>query len=305
MKSPTFSIVVPVYNVEQYLEKGVNSILSQTYHDFEMILVDDGSTDSSGHLCDRFAQKDQRIKVIHKSNAGVSAARNTGIEQAGGEYICFIDSDDWIENNYLQRIDEEIDDFDILFFGSVWHYEDGTSRSLCFHQSEYRNDVHEAIFHLLENNIDINYFGFTWNKVFRKDIIERYHLRFMENLAISEDEVFTLAYCNHIQSLKIIDSSLYHYLWKSQGLTHKKRKSKEWLLLADSFQKLLDGIENKDLIHYYKYRIANIYNVAAWSSGNPFSFINGEMRMLNYCFSKHVSIPIKSIGRELINKMIR
>ena len=305
MQSPTFSIVVPVYNVEQYLEKGVNSILSQTFPDFELILVDDGSKDSSGEICDRLALADKRIKVIHKSNAGVSAARNTGIEHAKGKYICFIDSDDWIENDYLQKVNDNINDFDILFFGSVWHYEDGTSRSLCFHQSEYKKDVHEAIFHLLENNIDINYFGFTWNKVFRKDIIERFHIHFMENLAISEDEVFTLAYCNHIQSLKIIESPLYHYLWKSQGLTHKKRKSNEWLLLADSFLRLLDGIGNQDLIHYYKTRIANIYNVAAWASSNPFSFIKGEVKMLNYCLSNHISLPVKSIGREIIKKIIR
>lgn len=305
MQSPTFSIVVPIYNVEQYLEKGVNSILAQTYPDFELILVDDGSKDSSGEICDRLALADKRIKVIHKSNAGVSAARNTGIEHAKGKYICFIDSDDWIEHDYLQKVNDNISDFDILFFGSVWHYGDGTSRSLCFHQSEYKKDVHEAIFHLLENDIQTNYFGFTWNKVFRRDIIERFHIRFMENLAISEDEVFTLAYCNHIQSLKIIEAPLYHYLWKSQGLTHKSRKCNEWLLLAVSFLRLLDGIGNQDLIHYYKTRIANIYNVAAWSSSNPFSFMKGEVNMIIYCLRNHISLPVKSIGREIIKKIIK
>lgn len=117
----------------------------------------DGSKDSSGEICDRFAQKDSRVKVIHKPNAGVSAARNTGIDIATGQFICFIDSDDWIESEYLQKIVDEIYDFDILFFGSVWHYEDGCSRSLSLQNSEYKKDIYTGIFHLLENDIDINY----------------------------------------------------------------------------------------------------------------------------------------------------
>ena len=129
MENQTFSIIVPVYNVEQYLENCINSVLNQSYRNFQLILVDDGSKDSSGEICDRFAQKDSRVKVMHKQNAGVSGARNTGIEIATGQFICFIDSDDWIESDYLQKIVDEIYDFDILFFGSVWHYEYGRN---CF-----------------------------------------------------------------------------------------------------------------------------------------------------------------------------
>lgn len=302
MESPIFSIIVPIYNVESYLDKCIQSVLSQTYQDFELILVDDGSKDSSGMICDRFAQQDARIKVIHKQNAGVSVARNVGIEQAGGEYVCFIDSDDWIENDYLQKVNDNISDFDILFFGSVWHYEDGSSRSLSIQAGQYRESTQDAISSLLVNDIDINYFGFTWNKIFRRDIIERCHIRFVEGLAISEDEVFTLAYCNHIRSLKIIEAPLYHYLWKSQGLTHKKRRSKEWLLLADSFLELISGIKSKELAQHYKSRIAYIYNMAAWSTENPFSLLRGELKMMKYCRNNHISLPIKSIGRELINK---
>lgn len=114
MENQTFSIIVPVYNVEQYLENCINSVLNQSFRNFQLILVDDGSKDSSGEICDRFAQKDSRVKVIHKPNAGVSAARNTGIDIATGQFICFIDSDDWIESEYLQKIVDEIYDFDTL-----------------------------------------------------------------------------------------------------------------------------------------------------------------------------------------------
>jgi len=304
MENQTFSIIVPVYDVEQYLENCINSVLNQSFRNFQLILVDDGSKDSSGEICDRFAQKDSRVKVIHKPNAGVSAARNTGIDIATGQFICFIDSDDWIESEYLQKIVDEIYDFDILFFGSVWHYEDGCSRSLSLQNSEYKKDIYTGIFHLLENDIDINYFGFTWNKVFRRDIIEQYRIRFIENLAISEDEVFTLNYCNHIKSLKIIDVPLYHYLWKSQGLTHKKRQNEEWILLAYHFLKLAKEIQNNELSLYYKNRVAGIFNNAAWSCTNPLGLMKGELRMTKYCIKNHVPLPVKSIGREFLNKII-
>ena len=145
MNSPKISIIVPVYNVEQYLENCINSVLNQSFRNFQLILVDDGSKDSSGEICDRFVLKDSRVKVIHKPNAGVSAARNAGIDIATGQFICFIDSDDWIESEYLQKIVDEIYDFDILFFGSVWHYEDGCSRSLSFQNSEYKKDIYTGI----------------------------------------------------------------------------------------------------------------------------------------------------------------
>ena len=104
MENQTFSIIVPVYNVEQYLENCINSVLNQSFRNFQLILVDDGSKDSSGEICDRFAQKDRRVKVIHKPNAGVSAARNTGIDIAAGQFICFIDSDDWIESDFVIKV---------------------------------------------------------------------------------------------------------------------------------------------------------------------------------------------------------
>ena len=112
MKYKLVSIIVPVYNVEQYLRRCIESILSQTYHNFELILVDDGSTDSSGAICDEYALADERIHVIHKPNGGVSSARNAGIDTAKGEYILFVDSDDRVEpqhiSNMIPSADEDL-----------------------------------------------------------------------------------------------------------------------------------------------------------------------------------------------------
>ena len=101
MKSPTISVIVPVYNAEKTLRRCVDSILAQTFEDFELILINDGSKDQSGDICDEYAAKDSRVKTIHKTNGGVSSARNAGLRIAQGEYIAFIDSDDYIDNDYL------------------------------------------------------------------------------------------------------------------------------------------------------------------------------------------------------------
>ena len=104
-----FAVIVPVYNVEQYLEKCILSILNQSYRDFELILIDDGSTDRSGEICDVYCSKDSRIKVIHQNNSGLSNARNKGIREATSDYLVFVDSDDWIDSNSLEAFDEIIE----------------------------------------------------------------------------------------------------------------------------------------------------------------------------------------------------
>ncbi|HDV0860284.1 TPA: glycosyltransferase, partial [Enterococcus faecalis] len=122
---PKISIIVPVYNVEKYLEKCVRSILAQTFTDFELILVDDGSPDSSGAMCDQFAEQDQRVKVIHKENGGLSDARNAGIEIATGEYLGFVDSDDYIADDMYELLYTNIvkEDADLSICGIYDVYE--------------------------------------------------------------------------------------------------------------------------------------------------------------------------------------
>ena len=301
--APTFSFVVPVYNVEQYLGKCIESVLGQTYSDFELILVDDGSTDSSGKICDSYREKDNRILVIHKKNAGVSAARNVGIEQARGEYICFIDSDDWIESNYLSEIKAEIADFDILFFGCFLRYEDGMASSICPPAVECRTDIGNVISYLFQNDMHVNYFGYPWNSIYRRDIIDQFEIRFSETLSFCEDEVFNLAYCNHARSLKIITPLLYNYRLKEQGLTHMKKTPEVWYLLADGFLQLLDDIKSQTLVIGYKKRIAGYYNLAAWASNNPFVWIKWEWRMLCYCRKNQLPLPKKEILKGGLNKM--
>ena len=114
MNNPKISVIVPVYNAEKYLHRCIDSILNQTFPDFELLLIDDGSKDQSGEICDEYAKKDSRVKVFHKENGGVSSARNVGIDNAVGEYICFCDSDDWVEKTWLLSFFERMCDNDML-----------------------------------------------------------------------------------------------------------------------------------------------------------------------------------------------
>ena len=124
MNNPAISIIIPVYNAENYLRRCIDSVLSQSFTDFELILVDDGSKDKSPQICDEYASQDTRVRVIHKANGGVSAARNDGLDIAKGEYITFIDSDDWVERDYLSTL-SNYRDYDIVFFSHRLIYEDG------------------------------------------------------------------------------------------------------------------------------------------------------------------------------------
>ena len=169
-KLPLISVIVPVYNVEKYLNRCVNSIANQTYKNLEIILVDDGATDSSGKLCDQLASQDERIKVIHKMNGGLSDARNVGLSNANGEYICFIDSDDWIEKNYVQYLYELMLDNSCEIAGCSYRKcEDICKESesaISYESKVYGKE--EAMSLLIDNLIQ----QVVWNKLYKKSLIE-------------------------------------------------------------------------------------------------------------------------------------
>ena len=120
MQTPKISVIIPVYNVELYLPKCIDSILCQTYTDFELLLIDDGSSDASGKICDMYKENDNRIRVCHKKNEGVSKARNLALNNALGEFVIFVDSDDWIEPNTFELVLNQLENFDIFFFTLIF-----------------------------------------------------------------------------------------------------------------------------------------------------------------------------------------
>ena len=202
------SIIIPVYNVEQYLQECLDSILSQTYSDFEVILVDDGSPDNSGMICDEYARKNDRIRVIHQKNSGVSAARNKGLDNAKGEWVTFVDSDDWLNSDFLASF-QLSDDIDISVTG------------LCYMRCPERLEIRtwkfeEKIISLSKDFADIANnnlleFGTVCCKAYKRQIIEAYKIRFDTSFSYHEDHLFFLQYLQHIDKVYLHRAISYNY----------------------------------------------------------------------------------------------
>ena len=179
------SIIVPVYNTEKYLDRCIQSILSQTYTDFELLLINDGSTDSSGAICDKYAEQDSRVRVFHKENGGVSSARNVGLDNAKGEWVTFCDSDDWVENCWLDTFVDNSENTDLVVqgFNNV-----GLYNLYEFPLTSFSGDVKEALHLLFENKV----VGYTFIKLFKRKFLEKYNIKFNETIKFREDEDFLL-----------------------------------------------------------------------------------------------------------------
>lgn len=201
-KKPLISVIVPVYNVENYLHKCVDSILAQTLNDFELILVDDGSPDNCGDICDEYAKKDGRVRVIHKQNGGVSSARNAGIELAKGEWLCFVDGDDVIETDYLSNFMISIDRVDLYLQGYKEVSQNGDV--ICIHNFHSSNNMEQSdILVEAEREYIINSPCF---KLFRTSIVKEKNLLFDVNTSYGEDHLFTYSYLQFADYLKQYNS---------------------------------------------------------------------------------------------------
>jgi glycosyltransferase involved in cell wall biosynthesis len=228
------SIIIPVYNAEPYLKACLDSIEGNSCADWECILVDDGSTDNSPSICNLYSAKDNRFKVSHITNGGPSKARNVGLDIAQGEYISFIDSDDWVDENYVDLALSSITDADVLFFGLKKVAPNGKIQ-VCAPQSGFASN--QVSIELLLNSLLVNtercaYFGFSVNKVFKRQIIDFSSIRFNENIRIREDELFTIRYCANIQSCKVIHAAPYNYRIINDSLSHSLKTFANYATIA-------------------------------------------------------------------------
>lgn len=219
---PLVSIIVPIYKAERSIHRCLDSILNQSYTNYELILVDDGSPDNSGAICDNYADKDNRIKVIHKSNGGVSTARNTGIDHSCGKWIVFVDSDDYLGDGFL--IDPSNFKEDLL----IQNYEVfGFINNLHIFNKKIISET--EIKHHIEGNVHKQIFRVPWSKYFKASIIKDNNIRYQTNVNIGEDTLFVLDYLQYTKSINYIASSMYMYESDSNhdryGLPAKKALS--------------------------------------------------------------------------------
>ena len=222
---PQISVIVPIYKAEAYLRRCVDSILAQTFTDFELILVDDGSPDGCPGICDDYREKDARVRVIHKKNGGVSAARNDGIEAAEGEWITFVDADDEIFPNYLETLTKcSSSDMPICSFirakGEEYYYHIIDECVVDFTNcSDYNKSV---LFKMCKYLL---LYG-PYNRLFRKSIIDKFDLKFDLNMSYGEDLCFVFTYLNYCENISYTPKALYIYYNNEDSLVHNVKSDK-------------------------------------------------------------------------------
>lgn len=266
--TPKISIIVPVYNKEKYLRDCVDSILQQTYKDFELILVDDGSKDSSWNIIKEYADKEERVVPVHQENAGVSAARNAGLDRAQGKWICFVDADDYLPKDGIQILVEhgEKSNADIVNANATHVEDDKQFKLFNFNNEIVKGNIYPRLVHFA-----------PWAQLFKRSIIEEHHLRYVKGLAYSEDNVFILYYSLYASSIEFVNDSVYNYRINSDSAIQNKDYKKvayhqmwaahEVYKLKDKESSLRNFIINRtkilisSSINAYVYRAINVLKI--------------------------------------------
>lgn len=289
------SVIVPVYQAELFLDQCVTSIMNQTFSNFELLLVDDGSFDRSPILCDDWAKRDSRIKVIHKPNGGVSSARNVGIDAATGEYLCFVDSDDTLPKDALYNLYVGINECDSDIAVGSFQYQYG--EKLVYHANKIKKGIYN-ISTLMNDFIDDGTLsGFLLGSVcvgiYRMHIIKKYLLRFAEGLKNNEDGLFNFEYCLVSNTISVIDSIVYNY--RQDDIPLKPIRKNE-----DYGKKVFDFLDKKewqkDLYHYEIQKARRNVTLAWWDILNF---------ALDYPFFRSLSFIWDSLSREDVRNGIK
>ena len=217
---PRITVIIPIYNAESILRRCLDSILAQTFTDFECLLIDDGSKDRSGEICDEYARKDSRIKVFHKENGGVSSARNVGLDNARGEWVTFVDSDDWTGERLLSNLISHTNNnpnVELVISFSEYIFNNGRR------EENYKaRMVDKANFQIIFSEYDMSWHTGPWAKLYSKQVIDSKNLRFSENMNIGEDAVFFYSYLSQIDGLYVSSDTDYKYNVDTEGSLTKR-----------------------------------------------------------------------------------
>lgn len=253
---PKISVIIPVYNNVDFLPQCLNSLLAQSFQDFEGILVDDGSNDGSETICDDYQKRDSRLKVIHIKNQGVSHARNVGLDNAKGEWVSFVDSDDWIDPAYLSTLYEQIDnDTDVVIGNLFFNIGEKQIAMVCSKPLIRKNDFPSFPLVTLVPDcgradnlyVSMELLSSACNKLTRKSLVEKYHIRFNEQIFLNEDGLFHLNCYIKAKDFIILDTPLYHYRIRLDSSNYKYRPSvhEQDIVVKDAFSVLSDGLPDE------------------------------------------------------------
>ncbi|MBR5433588.1 MAG: glycosyltransferase [Bacteroidales bacterium] len=265
-----FSIIIPIYNAEKYLSCCIDSVLRQSFDDFECILVDDGSTDKSRFICEEYAQKDARIKVFHKENSGVSSTRNMGIDNACGEWLYFVDADDLLELDCLKNLNEQITTTTDMVVGTYKKIFVNSQTSIT---SIVPNQAcsFEQFLTILTDIFPDFYEGYIWNKTFRKAKIDQYNLRFDEEIAYNEDRLFLVKFlCATKATIAYTEEIVYDYMIHADSAMGNLKGQFNYKYITDfaASEKIIVEILQQELSSslqkkWNKVLVCSFYNISA------------------------------------------
>lgn len=260
-ESPLISVIVPVYKVESYLPKCLDSILAQTFEDFELLLIDDGSPDRCGEICDECAGRDERVRVFHQENAGLSCARNTGLRHARGIYIAFIDSDDYVTPDYLESLHDMLpaneDERGVVIGGFDRLLPDGSFQVV--HVEE--QDIHPTEYYRVLTELMGKYMMYAWSKLYDNRVIQMRGIRFVPAVSGLEDMLFMLDYLAYSDFLIIRDKSNYVYR-VGYSMDTLSKCIKDYQSEYEAFSNFL----NRVTIYQEKYAIEDCELERTWDS---------------------------------------
>lgn len=255
---PKVSIIVPVYNVALYLRQCMDSIINQTYRNIEIVCIDDGSTDESGKILDEYAKSDDRINAVHTNNAGVASARNTGLSLASGEYLLFVDGDDWIDTATCQKAVSSIstEAVDVVMWPYIREFSDHSDPKIIFQGQELFDEtacrkLQRRMIGLSDKELshpeNADALSTVWGKLYRREMIEQNHLRFedLSRIGTYEDGLFNLRYFAHVKCAIYIPDYLSHYR-KNTGMTSKYRSqlASQWKTLFSDMRVYIEKSGN-------------------------------------------------------------
>jgi glycosyltransferase involved in cell wall biosynthesis len=252
---PRISVIVPVYKAEKYLHRCIDSILAQTFTDFELLLINDGSPDNSGAICDEYVQKDSRVRVFHKENGGVSSARNSGLNNAKGKYVTFIDADDYVDKEWLDTYNEGIRrNADLVVQGFYRVTGDQVNKNVI---SSFFGDTVDDIQEIVKRMVTSSSFGYVWITAFRRNLIEECSIRFDENSSFTEDAQFLALFIEHASSVQMINKANYYYFAPEETKKYNGDKYYSVLRVCNSFKNIFKGHIPKEFCKKYFSYIKN------------------------------------------------
>lgn len=296
MEKDLISVIVPVYNIEKYLPRCIDSILDQTYKNWEAIFINDGSTDNSLKVLEEYKKRDERIKIIDKKNAGSGAARNDGIENSKGEYIAFLDSDDWYEQNFLEKLYNNLteNNSDVAMCNPKMTY-DNKEKNSKINTYFFKNI---ELYKTPKEILGILAMPVVWNKLYKKDIIVNNKIKF-PNYSFCEDVEFLYKTFLYVNKVSKIEDGLYNYYQREDSATKKIKEE-----AIEQVYKVLENIEryiknnfSDKLESFYLYKIQFIYSISI----TLLSKINNDKNLKNKVNKKN-NDGVKNINKSLILK---